>query len=157
MAIELTRSGETITVEDRLPVLPLRDVVIYPYVVMPLLVGRAGSLAAVDAALAGDGHLLLVTQKRGDVQDPAASDLYRTGVVARIQQSSRLANGTVKVLVEGVAATRITRYATAGGVLRGTVAPVPLDGFAGAAGGDHAEARRALAVFEEYVSLQRRL
>jgi len=123
MALILTRDAERFEVPDRLPVLPLRDVVVFPYVVMPLLIGRAHSLAAVDSA-AGDGNVvLLVAQRNADQQDPAAGDLFRIGVVARLMQVVRLPNGTTKILVEGIARARVTRYATSGGTLRATIAP----------------------------------
>ena len=112
MALILTRDAERFEVPDRLPVLPLRDVVVFPYVVMPLIIGRAQSLAAVEAA-ANDGNVvLLVAQRNADLQDPAAGDLYRIGVVARLMQVVRLPNGTSKILVEGIARARVTRYAT---------------------------------------------
>ena len=124
------RDAEQFTTPDRLPVLPLREVVVFPYVVMPLLVGRPASLAALDAAESAGGpgkdkYVLLVAQRSGEIQDPAASDLYRIGVVARVLQSSRLPNGTAKVLVEGVARARVTRYAVTGGWHRATVAAYP--------------------------------
>ena len=94
MSLILTRDNERFQVPERLPVLPLRDVVVFPYVVMPLIIGRAQSLAAVDAA-AGDGNVvLLVAQRNADLQDPAAGDLFRIGVVARLMQVVRLPNGT---------------------------------------------------------------
>src|SRR5207237_7822525 len=95
---------------ERLPVLPLRDVVFFPYVVMPLVVGRAASLAAVNTAASGDGRLLLVSQRDNEIQEPAAAHLYRVGVVARITQLSPLGNGTSRVLLEGLARVRVSRY-----------------------------------------------
>ena len=108
------RDNESIPTSDRIPVLPLRDVVIFPYVVIPLLVGRAASLAAIEAAVAEDKILLLVAQKDGEKQEPAAADLHRTGVVARILQVTRMPTGTTKVLVEGIARARVTRYIPGG-------------------------------------------
>src|ERR671932_1138711 len=119
------RDADTFDIPDRLPVLPLRDVVVFPYAVMPLLVGRQASLAAVDAAIKNDGMILLVAQRSGEVQDPAAADLERVGVAARILQASKLAGATTKVLVEGVARARITRYAQSGGYLRATAELLP--------------------------------
>ena len=98
------------TVADRLPVLPLRDVVLFPHVAMPLLVGRAGSLAAVADAAEGSKELLLVTQRSADVHAPGATDLYRVGVIARLQQVTRLTGGTTKILVEGMTRVRVQRY-----------------------------------------------
>jgi len=152
----LTPDGERVPLAERLPVLPLRDVVFFPYVVMPLLVGRHGSLAAVDAALAGDQHLLVVTQRESDADEPAASDLYRVGVVVRILQHTRLPNGATKLLLEGVACARVARYTPSAGVLRATLAhaePV----VAAASSDTAALARRAVSQFEEYVSLHRRI
>jgi ATP-dependent Lon protease len=156
MALILTRDTERFEVPDRLPVLPLRDVVVFPYVVMPLLIGRSQSLAAVDTA-AGDGNVvLLVAQRNAEQQDPAAGDLYRIGVVARLMQVVRLPNGTTKILVEGIARARVTRYATSGGMLRATIAPEPFVD-PGERGDHSALGRRVLSLFEEYVSLHRRI
>src|SRR3954471_5506290 len=96
---------------SRLPVLPLRDVVFYPYVVMPLLVGRPGSLAAIESAMASHGMLMLVAQRNAEVEDPAAADLFRVGVVARIVQISKQPNGTARILLEGVTRASVARYA----------------------------------------------
>src|SRR5512135_3617384 len=87
-------------------VLPLRDVVVFPNVAMPLLVGRPASLAAIEAAASDNGLLFLVAQRSADTEEPAASDLHRVGVLARIVQASRQANGTARILIEGVARAR---------------------------------------------------
>ena len=156
MSLILTRDAERFQVPERLPVLPLRDVVLFPYVVMPLIIGRSQSLAAVDAA-AGDGNVVLVVaQRNADQQDPAAADLFRIGVVARLMQVVRLPNGTTKILVEGIARARVTRYATSAGALRATIAPEPFVDETGAAD-QSALGRRVLSLFEEYVSLHRRI
>jgi len=140
----------------RLPVLPLRDVVFYPHVVMPLIVGRAGSLAAIESAMSSHGALMLVAQRNADVEDPSAADLYRVGVVARIAQVTKQPNGTARVLVEGVARTRVTRYTHAGGVMRAVFADAA-DQPETDATDVRAIARRAVADFEEYVTLHRRI
>src|SRR6478752_5273922 len=93
----------------RPPVLPLRDVVVFPYVAMPLLVGRPASLAAIEAAAGEDGMLFLVSQRSADMEVPAAGDLNRVGVIARIVQATRQANGTARILVEGIARARAVR------------------------------------------------
>jgi len=87
----------------RVPVLPLRDVVVYPHMVIPLFVGRDKSITALDEAMRRDKQILLVAQKQADVDDPKARDLYTVGTVATILQLLKLPDGTVKVLVEGVA------------------------------------------------------
>ena len=148
--------GEALATADRLPVLPLRDVVVFPYVVMPLLVGRAASLAALEAANSTDHLVLLVAQRNPETQEPAAADLYRVGVVARVRQLSRLGTGTVKVLVEGITRARVSRYVPSTECLRAVIepmAPLALDGE----GDAEAHLRRALTLFEEYVAVHRRL
>ncbi|HEY9448955.1 MAG TPA: endopeptidase La, partial [Gemmatimonadaceae bacterium] len=154
--ISLTRGDDSYGVPERLPVLPLRDVVVFPYMVIPLLVGRAGSLGAIEAALADDRWIFLVAQRDGEIQEPAAADLFRVGVVGRVLQISRLANGTTKVLLEGIARARVTRYSPSEAHLRATLAPVPFTPSAGEVD-DAAMARRVASLFEEYVSLHRRL
>ena len=156
MTLTLTRDEEKFELDERLPVLPLRDVVIFPYMVIPLLVGRAASLAAVEAALAGDRWIFLVAQRTADTQDPAAADLFRVGVAGRVLQVARLPNGTTKVLVEGVARAKVTRYAPTDKLLRAVVTPFALDEPAGGAD-ERAMARRVVTLFEEYVALHRRL
>ena len=89
------------------PVLPLRDVVVYPHMVIPLFVGREKSIQALDVAMKGDKRIMLVAQRQADVDDPKADDLYRFGTVATILQLLKLPDGTVKVLVEGVERARI--------------------------------------------------
>ncbi len=86
---------------ERLPVLPLRDVVVYPQMVIPLFVGRDKSVVAMDLAMAADKEILLVAQTQADVDDPGKEDLYEIGTMATILQLLKLPDGTVKVLVEG--------------------------------------------------------
>jgi ATP-dependent Lon protease len=94
---------ESIPAEKNIPVLPLRDVVVYPHMVMPLFVGREKSIQALDAAMKLDPRrIVLVAQKQPDIDDPRPDDLYRFGTVATILQLLKLPDGTVKVLVEGV-------------------------------------------------------
>ena len=120
--------------------------------------GRPASLAAIEAALAEDKILLLVAQRDGEKQEPAAADLHRTGVVGRVVQVSRLPTGTTRVLVEGIARARITRYIPSGNMLRAAVTPAPFDGPEPKdAAETEALSRRVLNSFEEYVGLHRRI
>jgi ATP-dependent Lon protease len=93
---------EVVPAQIGMPVLPLRDVVVYPHMVIPLFVGREKSIVALDLAMKADKRILLVAQKQADVDDPKGEDLYRVGTVATILQLLKLPDGTVKVLVEGV-------------------------------------------------------
>src|SRR5690606_31885758 len=91
-----------------LPVMPLRDVVLYPHMVSPLFVGREKSIQALDAAMKADPRrILVVAQKQPDIDDPGPDDMFRFGTVATILQLVKLPDGTVKVLVEGVERARI--------------------------------------------------
>jgi ATP-dependent Lon protease len=91
-----------VTGVENLPVLPLRDVVVYPHMVIPLFVGRDKSILALEAAMKADKRIMLVAQKQADVDDPKSDDLFRVGTLATILQLLKLPDGTVKVLVEGV-------------------------------------------------------
>jgi len=94
----------------RIPVLPLRDVVVYPHMVIPLFVGRDRSVVALDQAMAADKEILLVAQTKADVDDPQEADIYPIGTVATILQLLKLPDGTVKVLVEGGKRAKITNF-----------------------------------------------
>ncbi len=91
------------------PVLPLRDVVVYPHMVIPLFVGRDKSILALEQAMRGDKQILLIAQKQAEVDDPAPEDLFRLGTLATILQLLKLPDGTVKVLVEGVERARMDK------------------------------------------------
>lgn len=95
--ITIARAGERLT----LPVLPLRDVVIYPHMVTPLFVGRAKSIAALDEAMSNNQQVFLVAQRSADVDEPETEELYTSGTVAHILQLLKLPDDTIKVLVEG--------------------------------------------------------
>jgi ATP-dependent Lon protease len=96
------QTTEPVVAQDRIPVLPLRDVVVYPHMVIPLFVGREKSILALDEAMNRDKRILLVAQRQADVDDPKPKDLYSIGTIATILQLLKLPDGTVKVLVEGV-------------------------------------------------------
>ncbi len=100
-----------------LPILPLRDVVVYPHMVIPLFVGREKSVRALDAAMEGDKQILLVAQRSPDVDEPAPGDLYSIGTVATILQLLKLPDGTIKVLVEGASRAEIEGYSERNGLL----------------------------------------
>lgn len=95
---------------DIFPILPLRDIVVFPSMVVPLFVGREKSVRALEEVVKKGGKILLVTQKNGGVDDPREADVYRVGTIGNILQLLRLPDGTVKVLVEGVARARIVEF-----------------------------------------------
>jgi ATP-dependent Lon protease len=105
---------------DALPVLPLRDVVVYPHMVIPLFVGRDKSMRALERAMEGERQILLVAQKSPDIDDPKIGDLHEIGTLASVLQLLKLPDGTVKVLVEGQSRVAIEHYDEDGGMLTAT-------------------------------------
>jgi ATP-dependent Lon protease len=93
-----------------IPVLPLRDVVVYPHMVIPLFVGREKSINALDTAMQEDKKILLVAQKNAEIDDPSVEDIHEIGTLSTILQLLKLPDGTVKVLVEGIERARITSF-----------------------------------------------
>ena len=100
--------------DNLIPVLPLRDVVVYPHMVIPLFVGRQRSIDALDVAMKDNKQILLVAQKEAEVDEPEFTDLYEIGTLANILQLLKLPDGTVKVLVEGVQRSKVLLYKETG-------------------------------------------
>ena len=140
----------------RLPVLPLRDVVVYPHMVIPLFVGRERSMRALELAMEQDKRILLVAQTSPDIDDPGASDLYGVGAVASVLQLLKLPDGTVKVLVEGSTRARVSDFVEDDGALFGYATPVE-----STTAHDTRElevtTRSLLSQFEQYVKMNRRI
>ena len=109
MGLQKASSDSTNGVPQTAPVLPLRDVVVYPHMVIPLFVGREKSIKALDAAMQDEKQVLLAAQRSADVDDPGPDDLYGVGTLASILQLLKLPDGTVKVLVEGAERAQVTR------------------------------------------------
>ena len=93
-----------------IPLLPLRDVVVFPHMIVPLFVGREKSIAALESAMKYEKGIFMVAQKNAKKDDPAEEDIYRTGTIGIIIQLLRLPDGTVKVLVEGKSRGSIEEY-----------------------------------------------
>ncbi len=100
----------TLTVSKVLPVLPLRDVVVYPHMVIPLFVGRKKSIKALETAMEQDKKILLVAQQSASLDDPQPDDIYSIGTLSNILQLLKLPDGTIKVLVEGIERAELSRY-----------------------------------------------
>ena len=92
------------------PILPLRDIVVFPHMIVPLFVGREKSVRALEDVMSDDKQILLVTQKNASDDDPGQDEIYKVGTVASVLQLLKLPDGTVKVLVEGNARAQITAY-----------------------------------------------
>ena len=139
----------------QLPLLPLRDVVVFPHMVIPLFVGRPKSIKALETAMETGKSILLVAQKSAAKDDPDTSDLYQIGCISNILQMLKLPDGTVKVLVEGAQRARVEAVTDHGTLFVADVTPVQTD----ERGGHEVEAmRRAiLAQFDQYVKLNKKI
>ena len=139
-----------------LPVLPLRDVVVFPHMVIPLFVGRDKSIRALDVAMEGDKRILLVAQKSAETDDPGAADLHPIGTLAQVLQLLKLPDGTIKVLVEGLTRARVDAVRETDGALFGRGEEVE-----SAAEREPREveaiARSLMSMFEQYIKTNRKL
>ncbi len=123
-AAEKEEKQEKIKVPEHLPVLVLRDIVVFPYMIVPLYVGRPKSKKAVDTALSGDRLILLLTQKDMNVEDPGQEQLFRCGTVALIVRMLKLPDGRMRVLVQGISRVKVPSIADDGKVLLAAVEPL---------------------------------
>ncbi len=138
-----------------LPLLPLRDVVVFPHMVIPLFVGRPRSIKALELAMESGNNIMLVAQKSAGKDDPTPEDLYEIGCAASILQMLKLPDGTVKVLVEGVQRARIQSVSDAETHFMAVVVPVEVDADQGAE--SEALRRAVVAQFEQYVKLNKKI
>lgn len=148
--------NERLKIRDHLPVVAMRETVIFPFMVYPMIVGRQFSLEALQQAMIGDKLVLLVAQKRKEVEHPTPSDLYRVGTVARVLQVMKLATGTMKVVVEGICRAKVRRLADTDRYWAGyfdIIEPVGFEESPRVA----ALQRTVVKLFADYVSLNRRL
>jgi ATP-dependent Lon protease len=152
---EEKKTKEKASGKELFPVLPLRDIVVFPYMVVPLFVGREKSIAALEEVMRADKQILLAAQKNAGDDDPAPDAIYEIGTLASVLQLLKLPDGTVKVLVEGNARARITRYTSNTSYFEAEVervAEVP-----GAKDELEALARSVVTQFESYVKLNKKV
>ncbi|MBB6286597.1 ATP-dependent proteinase [Pseudomonas sp. SJZ103] len=138
-----------------LPLLPLRDVVVYPHMVIPLFVGREKSIEALEAAMTGDKQILLLAQRNPADDDPGEDALYRVGTIATVLQLLKLPDGTVKVLVEGEQRGAVERFMEVDGHLRAEV--VLIDEVEAPERESEVFVRSLLSQFEQYVQLGKKV
>ncbi len=141
--------------QELMPLLPLRDVVVFPHTVMPLFVGRKSSVNAIVQAMGTNKYIFLVTQKDEKIQDPKNEDLHSVGTLATILQMLKLPDGTIKVLVEGVKRAKIEEFFEADGYTKVKVSEFVLE-----LGKDtevEAMMRLALESFESYIKLNKKI
>jgi ATP-dependent Lon protease len=138
-----------------LPVLPLRDIVVFPHMVVPLFVGRDKSVKALEEVMRTDKQILLVTQKNSADDDPAPGDIYDVGVLASVLQLLKLPDGTVKVLVEGKKRAAVLKFTSQEVFYEAEVAEIEEDG--GEAHEAEALSRAVVEQFENYVKLNKKI
>ncbi|MCF6250222.1 MAG: endopeptidase La [Methylococcaceae bacterium] len=147
---------DLIHLDELIPVLPLRDVVVYPHMVIPLFVGRDKSIDAIEAAMNEDKQLLLVAQKEADIDEPDFEDLYRAGTLANILQLLKLPDGTVKVLVEGEQRCKVIKYQEFDGYYVATVTAIN-DQLNILEQEQEVLQRTAISSFDQYVKLNNKI
>ena len=140
---------------DSLPVLPLRDIVVFPHMIVPLFVGRDKSVRALEAVMREDKQILLTAQKNAAVEDPSVEDLYSVGTVSTVLQLLKLPDGTVKVLVEGSRRARITAFADTAEYFEAKAELLPEPG--GEPKETEALARTVVSQFESYIKLNKKI
>ncbi|RMQ34668.1 Lon protease [Pseudomonas amygdali pv. mori] len=149
------RRGEIMKTTIELPLLPLRDVVVYPHMVIPLFVGREKSIEALEAAMTGDKQILLLAQRNPADDDPDEKALYNVGTIATVLQLLKLPDGTVKVLVEGEQRGSVERFIEVDGHYRADVALI--DEVDAPDRESEVFVRSLLAQFEQYVQLGKKV
>ncbi len=137
------------------PVLPLRDIVVFPHMIVPLFVGREKSVRALEDVMKDDKHILLVTQKNAAQDDPQPADIYNVGTVGTVLQLLKLPDGTVKVLVEGGQRAVITRYADNEEFFQATADLI--DEKVGEVQELEALSRAVVSQFEQYIKLNKKI
>ena len=142
--------------DNLIPVLPLRDVVVYPHMVIPLFVGRERSIDALDAAMKDNKQILLVAQKEAEVDEPDFTDLYEVGTMANILQLLKLPDGTVKVLVEGSQRSKVLRYQATGSFFSAIVEKID-DVVRLSTKGMDVLQRTVISSFDQYVKLNSKI
>ncbi len=148
-------SDNSVVEPQNLPLLPLRDVVVFPHMVIPLFVGRPKSIKALEAAMETNKSIMLVAQRNASKDDPAAEDIYDLGCIANILQMLKLPDGTVKVLVEGVQRANILTIDSSGEFFTCNALAIEPDR---AQSPENEALRRALlAQFEQYVKLNKKI
>ena len=136
---------------ERLPMIPIRDVVVFPHMMIPFVIGRPTSVRALEFALEGSKRVFLATQMDASIDEPKASDIYAVGTVANIVQSVKLSDGNIKVLVEGIQRVRAIRYSNDPGFF---VADVELlDETSSSSGRTNLLVKRLQTVFEQFSKL----
>src|SRR6266545_432444 len=124
-ALEPAEAEQQLQIPDELPLLPLRDIVIYPFMIVPLFVSRDRSIRAVDEALGEHRMILLACQKDLDKEEPQHDDLYKVGTVAVIMRMLKLPDGRIRILVQGISRAQVESVDASGEFLRARLQVMP--------------------------------
>src|SRR5215469_9457286 len=108
--VQVDSSDEKVQIPDVIPVLPLRDIVIFPFMIVPLFVQRERSIRAVESALSENRMILLVAQRDLEKEEPTGSDLYNVGTAATVMRMLKMPDGRLRILVQGLSRARVSRY-----------------------------------------------
>ena len=141
--------------KEKFPLLPLRDVVVYPHMVIPLFVGRDKSIQALEAAMAGGKKILLVAQKNAATDEPSEMDIYNVGTIANVLQLLKLPDGTVKVLVEGVYRAEVTSFTQDEEYYTGEASPLEIELINGKE--EEVLVRAAIEQFDQFVQMSKKI
>lgn len=151
----IQQTDHTALTDGKMPLLPLRDVVVYPHLVIPLFVGREKSVKALEIASDRDKKIMLVAQRSATKDEPTAKDLYEIGTIATVLQMLKLPDGTVKVLVEGIERVRISDFVESDDSFWAT--PEKIDQLIEDDSEVEALMRTVLAQFDQYVKLNKKI
>ncbi|MEE2669693.1 MAG: endopeptidase La [Gemmatimonadota bacterium] len=151
----LIRIDQSYKIPDELPAIPLRDLVFFPYIVLPLLIGRPSSLAALEVAENGEGYVLLLAQKDVQVEEPTEKDTHHVGVVAKVLEVARLSDGNARVVFEGIGRARVQHFLPSKVGFKVAIEPFVAEERISLpeSNEDEALARGVLRLFHEYVHL----
>src|SRR5205823_13652209 len=125
VALEPTEAEQQLQIPEELPLLPLRDIVIYPFMIVPLFVSREKSIRAVDEALGQHRMILLTCQKDLDKEEPQQDDLYNVGTVAVLMRMLKLPDGRIRILVQGVSRAKVESVSSEGECLHARLEVMP--------------------------------
>ncbi|MCA1638691.1 MAG: LON peptidase substrate-binding domain-containing protein [Acidobacteria bacterium] len=123
--VETEIGDPQLQIPSELPVLPLRDIVIYPFMIVPLFVSRDKSIRAVDEALSQNRMIMLVSQKDVDKEEPSQEDLYKVGTVAVIMRMLKLPDGRIRILIQGLSRARVNSIAAGNDYVKSNITPIP--------------------------------
>lgn len=157
MSIENEMMLNETEIESSIPVLPLRDVVVYPHMVIPLFVGRGKSIKALEAAMVDKKQIFLVAQRKSANDDPNPEDIYQVGTLSTVLQLLKLPDGTVKVLVEGERRAQATAYSQDKGYLEAVIKPLEEENSALQEPDVVILMRSLMSQFEQYIKLNKKI